>query len=52
VGVLNYGSSTVKMSMKIGERLLTLSLRDAQATTDKDGELGGSIVRGCKGMEG
>ena len=40
VGVLNYGSSTVEMSMKIGERLLTLSLRDAQATTDKDQRLG------------
>eukprot|EP00438_Fugacium_kawagutii_P002126 Skav218476 [mRNA] locus=scaffold538:1119342:1125249:+ [translate_table: standard] len=36
VGVLNFGSSTVEMSMKIGERLLNLSLRDAQATTDKD----------------
>ena len=36
VGVLNYGSSTVEMSMKIGERLLDLSLRDAQATTEKE----------------
>ena len=36
VGVLNYGSSTVEMSMRIGERLLDLSLRDAQATTEKE----------------
>ncbi|CAJ1333273.1 unnamed protein product [Effrenium voratum] len=36
-GVLNFGSSTVEMSMRIGERLLDLSLRDAEATTEQDG---------------
>lgn len=31
-GVLNYGSSTVEISIKIGERLAELSLADAEAT--------------------
>jgi len=35
-GVLNYGASTVEMSMKIGERLAGLSLKDAEASTEKD----------------
>lgn len=49
VGVLNYGSSTVEMSMKIGERLLTLSLRDAQATTDKDKQMIADLVQSSRG---
>lgn len=35
-GVLNFGASTVEMSMQIGERLSTLSLEDAEATTEQD----------------
>ncbi|CAE7213394.1 unnamed protein product [Symbiodinium natans] len=35
-GVLNFGASTVEMSMQIGERLSGLSLKDAEATTEKD----------------
>ncbi|CAJ1379284.1 unnamed protein product [Effrenium voratum] len=38
-GVLNFGSSTVEMSMRIGERLLDLSLRDAEATTEQDKQM-------------
>ena len=34
--VLNFGASTVEMSMQIGERLSTLSLEDAEATTEQD----------------
>ena len=34
--VLNFGASTVEMSMQIGERLSTLSLQDAEATTEED----------------
>ena len=49
VGVLNYGSSTVEMSMKIGERLLDLSLRDAQATTEKDKKMIADLVQKSRG---
>ena len=44
-GVLNYGSSTVEMSMMIGERLLGLSLRDAEATTEKDKKMIADLVQ-------
>ncbi|CAK9108991.1 Uncharacterized protein SCF082_LOCUS50656 [Durusdinium trenchii] len=48
-GVLNYGSSTVEMSMMIGERLLGLSLRDAEATTEKDKKMIADLVQESRG---
>ena len=49
LGVLNYGSSTVEMSMQIGERLLQLSLADAQASTEKDKTMISELVQKSRG---
>lgn len=35
-GVLNRGNCTVEMSIQIGHRMASLSLADAEATTEKD----------------
>eukprot|EP00439_Symbiodinium_sp_Y106_P011116 s2060_g1.t1 len=43
-GVLNFGASTVEMSMQIGERLASLSLRDAEATTEEDKNMIAKLV--------
>eukprot|EP00928_Gymnodinium_smaydae_P037869 TRINITY_DN26236_c0_g1_i1.p1 TRINITY_DN26236_c0_g1~~TRINITY_DN26236_c0_g1_i1.p1 ORF type:complete len:568 (+),score=44.82 TRINITY_DN26236_c0_g1_i1:191-1705(+) len=43
-GVLNYGASTVEMSMKIGKHLANLSLKDAEASEPADKEMINSLV--------
>lgn len=48
-GVLNYGSSTVEISIKIGERLAELSLADAEATTEKDKKMVADLVLQTRG---
>lgn len=51
-GVLNRGNCTVEMSIQIGHRMASLSLADAEATTEKDvffrGFLG-AVFRGLVG---
>jgi len=43
-GVLNFGATTVELSMNIGQKLATLSLENAEATSKKDKEMINSLV--------
>ena len=43
-GVLNGGSATVEMALQIGNRIAGLSLKDAEAITDKDKDMINSLV--------
>lgn len=44
-GVLNYGAASVSVSLNIGEKVASLRLEDAQASTEQDKEMIHSLVR-------
>jgi len=43
-GVLNYGASTVELSMNIGNKLTTLSVENADATSDEDKRMINTLI--------